>query len=281
MHVTSQRVAISLPVARSRAVALGFGSSVLICGGLVAGTTSASILRIALPGGPVAAAGQLAIAVHDAAGATVGGLGYVIGGGAVTAGVQVQTVASSGLAAVAGALPRARADLAAVAIGGRVIVVGGGTPTQPASAVLATTDGRTFTTIGTLRVAVRYPAVATLQGSVYIFGGVEPGGEVSLVQALDLATGSVRVVGRFPHPLWRATAFAIAGRVLVAGGRTGDQPESVIWSFDPTTGQVLAVGHLPYAVSDAAGVVVDGIGYLIGGEGASGELASIVAITVG
>jgi hypothetical protein len=279
--VRAQRLGVVLPAARSRAVALAFGSTVLVCGGLVNGRTTGSILRLTLPGGPVRAVGRLAAAVHDAAGATIDGLGLVIGGGAATAEAQVQAVSASGIASIAGDLPTPRADLAAVAIdGGTVLVIGGGTPSQPAASILTTPDGTSFRSVGTLRVGVRYPAVATVGGVVYVVGGITPTGPVSVVQALDLATGVVRIVARLPHPIEGASAFAIDGRILVAGGRSGNHLESTIWSLDPATGAVSTVGRLPDAVANAASIVVDGVGYLIGGEGANGELASIIAISL-
>ena len=50
-----------------------------------------------------------------------------------------------------------------------------------------------------------------------------------------------------------------------------------LWRFDPATARLTRIGRLPYAVSDAAVAVVDGVGYLIGGEDRR-PLASIIVI---
>jgi hypothetical protein len=56
--------------------------------------------------------------------------------------------------------------------------------------------------------------------------------------------------------------MTLDGRLLVAGGSAS----TAVWSFDPQHAALTQVGHLPYRVSDAAAVVVEGRGYLIGGE---------------
>jgi hypothetical protein len=69
----------------------------------------------------------------------------------------------------------------------------------------------------------------------------------------------------------------IGTSILVAGGRHAGRALATVLAIDPWTVDVSTVGHLPHALSDAAGAVVDGIGYLVGGE--SGRaLSSIVII---
>src|SRR5206468_1927515 len=56
-----ERTRLQLPAARSRAVALVFDSSILVCGGLAStGTTTGSIVRIDPRSGQVSRAGTLA-----------------------------------------------------------------------------------------------------------------------------------------------------------------------------------------------------------------------------
>ena len=272
------RSAIRLPVARSRAVALAFGSTILVCGGLTgAGTTTGSIEQIDLPFGVVSGAGALASAVHDAGGAVLDGVGFVLGGGRLIAASVVQRVGQAGDTRDIGHLPAPRADLVALALDGEIVVVGGGTPAHPDGQVLATTDGRHFRTVATLGVAVRYPAVAALGGLVYVIGGSTPAGDSRSIQAVDPGTGIVRTIGHLAHGLTDASAFVIGGALIVAGGRTAGRAQSAILQLDTASGTVTTVGRLPYAVSDAAAVVVDGTGYLIGGED-TGLLASVVTI---
>jgi hypothetical protein len=272
--------AIGLPSARSRAVALAFGSTILLCGGLTStGTTTGSILRIDLGSGRVSEAGTLAAPVHDAGGAVLGGSGFVFGGGQVGPGSIVQRVGPSGGAITVGQLPAVRADLVAVSVDGELVVVGGGTPARPDPRVLATTDGRHFRVVATLPVGVRYPAVAVVGGIVYVVGGSTPSGDARVIQALDPGTGVVRVIGRLGQGLSHASALVVGGAFLIAGGQVGGRTQDALWQLDLASGTVTRIGRLPYPVSDMAAVVVDGIGYLIGGEGLA-PVASIITVSM-
>lgn len=279
-QVKIARSSIRLASGRSRAVALLVGSDILLCGGLTrAGSTTGSILRIDLRSGRVSAAGALPDPVHDAGGATLGNIGIIVGGGRLGPGSTVQRVRATGGARTSGALPAARADLAAVVVGGKLLVVGGGTPSRADVHVLATTDGRTFRVVATLRVGVRYPAVAALGGLVYVIGGSTPSGDSRAIQLIDPRTGAVRIIGHLRLGLSHASAFVLNGTVLVAGGRTAGRAQDGVWRLDPTNGTVATAGRLPYAVSDAAAVVVGGVSYMIGGEDTR-SLASVITISV-
>ena len=101
-----------------------------------------------------------------------GGRALVFGGGSpATVGHGPGVPGPLAPPASAGSLPAPRSDAAAVTIGGTTYVVGGYDGSKPDAAVLATADGRTFTTVATLPVPVRYPAAAALGGQIYVFGG--------------------------------------------------------------------------------------------------------------
>jgi hypothetical protein len=278
LRMKSRRGPMRLPIPVSRAAVLDFGSTVLLCGGLTSsGATTGSIFRIVPATGSVSRVGSLQAPVHDAGGAVLGGVGYMVGGGRFGPGAAVQKLGPSGVNDLVGELPTIRADLVAVTVGDRLIVVGGGTPAQPDRSVLATTDGIHFALIAELRVGVRYPAVATVGGLIYVIGGSTPGGDSNLIQVVDPSSGTVRTVGHLAHPLSHASALVVGGRLLIAGGRSGGRAENAVWQLDPATGQVQAIGRLPYSISDAAAVVADGIGYLVGGE-AAGPVATTILI---
>ena len=261
-------------------MALGFGSTIYLCGGLTgSGSTTGSIVEIDLGSGTLVRIGALVAPVHDAGGATLNGVGYVFGGGRFGPGAVVQRVGATGSGHVVGSLPAVRADLAAVVVGNEIVVVGGGTPASPDHRVLATTDGRRFQVVAQLLVGVRYPAVATIGGLVYVIGGSTPTGDTSAIQVVDPATGKVHIAGHLAHSLSHASAVVLAGRILVAGGQSAGRAQSTLWLLDASTGSTKQVGRLPYAVSDSAAIVVGDVAYLIGGEG-PGPLASIISISV-
>jgi len=276
--VIARRSSLRLAAPRSRAVAVALGSQILIAGGLTAAGTTDSIEAVAPSSGRSRPWGRLPDAVHDAGGAWIGDVAYVFGGGRFGPTAAVQRFDSSGRAVIVGRLPAIRADLVAVAVGSQIVIVGGGTPSQPDDRVLATTDGRLFRLVARLRVAVRYPAVVSVGHLVYVIGGATPTGDTRLIQAIDVVSGHVAIVGRLVSGLSHASAFAIGDAVLLAGGRSHGRAQNGLWRFDSGNRTFVRVGSLPYAVSDAAAVAFADAEYLIGGEG-RGLVASIIAVT--
>jgi hypothetical protein len=277
----SQRIAAStlgfaLPVPVSRSVAFVKCQSIILAGGLSSKGSVRTVLSIDPSTGHEVQAGQLAVAVHDAAGAVSGDRQLVFGGGNVTPVRTVQRL-SGATGTVAGTLPKARADLAAVTVGAAAIVIGGGTPAQLDRTILSTSDGASFRSIGLLSVGTRYPAVAVVANLVLVVGGSDGSHDLDVIQALDPLSGTVRVIGRLPHGLSHASAFVLAGRLFVAGGRWGGKAQDAIWEIDLETGTASVRGRLPAAISDSAAVVLDGVAYMLGGETDAFQ-ASIVTI---
>jgi hypothetical protein len=275
----------------SRAVALVSGSDVVVLGGLATGDTSTSTVWQLAPGsGTATRVGSLARAVHDAAGALLGGRCVVFGGGAASTVADVQAWTSGVGAQVIGTLPQPRSDLAAVTVGTTAYVLGGFDGTAMAPDILATTDGVHFASVGRLAVPVRYPAVAVADGAMWIVGGQlgtgessAVGGQSDAIQRFDLRSHKTTLVGHLPVTLGHASALVLGGHVLVLGGDVGTTPSAQIWAIDTTSGAPSQVGTLPGARSDAAAAVVGGVGYLFGGEdvGPTAPLQSVVVVRVG
>jgi len=244
---------------------------VVVAGGLIAGNGStAAAYRLDLSTGHATTLPNLAVPVHDVAGATVGGLPMVFGGGN-NAGEQnvVQVGGGSGGAwHVGGHLPTARSDLSAVETADGAYVLGGFNGVSPALAeILVTSDGKNFRVAGKLSVPVRYAAVAVADGAIWVFGGERNGAEVDDVQRVDLQTGVCKTVGHLSHPLGHASAVTLDGHILLVGGRTsGSQLTKAMSWFDTTTRVFKSAGKLPTVLADSA-VVTDGAAtYLVGGE---------------
>jgi outer membrane protein assembly factor BamB len=287
-----------LPAAISREVVLpAAGGQLTLLGGLTAGGTSADeIFSLDPADGSIQTLGSLPAGVHDAAGAVVRGRDVVFGGGSPTTVATIDAFQPGGPgtgtagALVAGQLPAPRSDAVAVSVGKTSYVVGGYDGTHPDGAVLATTDGTTFTTVARLRVPVRYPAVAALGGDLYVFGG-EPvggsGGPVNLIQLVVPSRHAVSVVGHLPEPLVGAVAMVVGGAIYVAGGSspgaqttvagvgsalpppppgTGGTTVSTIWAFDPKADRLLPAGRLQQAVAYGGATVVGSTAWIVGGE---------------
>ena len=258
-----------LPAPLSREVALSGTSGLLIAGGLTAqGSSTNAVTGLDPLTGATRSAGQLAAATHDAAGASLAGQAYVFGGGTATSVPTVQAIAAgpAALGGIVGQLPAARSDATGVTAGSVAYVIGGYDGTSWDPQVLATRDGRHFRVAARLPVAVRYAAVASAAGGIWVFGGQARSGATDTIQRISPAAGRATVVGHLLAPLQGATAIVLDGQIYVAGGVAAGATSPMVYRFDPATASLSAVGRLPVPVAYAAGAVTGGVGYLIGGE---------------
>jgi hypothetical protein len=230
---------------------------------------------------------KLAEAVHDAAGAILGGKVLVFGGGGPSENgtADVQSVPASGTATIVGKLPQPRSDHVAATVGTRAYVFSGYDGANFVPTVLSTADGVTFDTVGNLPVPVRYAAFAVVGKTIFLFGGVASasGNDTNAVQALDTTSGTISQVAQLPTSLSHASAVTLNGKIYVLGGYVNNSTLSdQILRFDPATKTATFVGKLPLPVSDAAAATVGGKGYLVGGQSTDrNPLASVIVISVG
>ena len=292
---------LAAPVSREVAVP-GPPGRLTVLGGLTSVSTSASgIYAVRTATGAARQIGALSAPLHDAAVAVIQGRALVFGGGSPATVGTVQAFPGGGTARVVGSLPSPRSDAQAVTIGGTAYLVGGYDGNRPDASVLATTDGRTFATVATLRVPVRYPAVAALDGEIYLFGGQaitgpHAGAVVKVIQAVDPVRHTAAVIGSLPEPLAGAAAVTVEGELFVAGGDSpavtrptpgvgttqlsgppgaGGSTASTIWAFDPAARRLLQAGRLQVPVSHAAVTVTGSTAWIVGGE-SGGALVSAV-----
>ncbi|HSO94824.1 MAG TPA: hypothetical protein VLV81_02155 [Acidimicrobiia bacterium] len=264
----------TLPFALSREVLLTDGHQLVGLGGLnAAKVSSPAVFAIDPTSGAAKAYGSLNPAGHDAAGAFLSGRFFVFAGG--TGGTPaitnvVQAVSGGGGAAQnVGPLPQARADLGAAVVDNTAYVVGGSQETQSFfPSVLASTDGATWRTAGSITQPVRYPAVTTSNGAVYIIGGVtSSGADTAAVQRYDPKTGTTTVIAQLPAPTSHASAVALGTSIYVLGGFVNNAVSNQVLRVDLGTGAVSQAGSLPTGLSDAAVATVGPFAYLAGGQG--------------
>jgi hypothetical protein len=269
---------LSAPLSRM-VVEPSTGSDLTVLGGYDGAGSADGVFALDTATGKLHLTGNLAVPTHDAAGASLGNLDLVIGGGDTTSDALVQALTpgpAAPTAAEIGHLPSPRSDCDAVSIGETVYVVGGYDGTNGDVTVLATQDGRSYRSVATLPVPVRYPAVAVLAGKIYVFGGdaasgPRSGDAIPDIQRVDPQTGSAVVLGSMPEALEGASAVTIAGEIYLTGGATSSTAaatttSSTIWAFDPLTRTLLRAGVLPVAVSDAGIAVIGTTTWVIGGE---------------
>ncbi|MGI8451528.1 MAG: PQQ-binding-like beta-propeller repeat protein [Streptosporangiaceae bacterium] len=310
---------MAAPVSREVAVA-GAREHLIILGGLTAGGVSADgIYALSTRTGTSRQIGALTAPLHDAAAGLTGGRALVFGGGSSASVATVQAFTPpgqgsgrpAGTAVTTGSMPAPRSDAAGVTIGATAYVVGGYSGTRADAPVLATTDGRRFTTIADLPVPVRYPAATALGGQIFVFGGQaitgrNAGAPLDTIQVVDPARHTAAVIGHLPQPLAGAAAMTLGNELFVAGGEStvtrrlkpglgttqlspgessagtggdsGSPPTSTvstIWAFDPAAKRLLPAGHLQVPVSHAAVAVAGSTAWIIGGE-SDGALVSSV-----
>ena len=255
------------PVAREAVIPQSAGR-LMVGGGLLAGdVSSAASYELDLANGRATALQDLPTAVHDTAGARIGGRDVVVGGGNASEQAVLQSRFGKRWRTT-GRLPGPRSDLSTVTVGATAYVVGGYDGTSPAlPEVLASRDGDRWRTVARLRVPVRYAATVAQGGAIWVLGGEVSGHMVDTVQRIDPGAGRARVVGHLPRPLGHAAAVVLGDRVLVAGGRTTqDALTSRMWWFDPSTRTFTRAGRLPTPLADSAVVSAGGSAYLVGGE---------------
>jgi len=252
----------------SREVVLpGPNGQLVILGGLTTSSSSADgVYELDTATGRLRSLGTLPAPVHDATGAVVNGSDVVFGGGSpnTVAAVQAFPVptgasSSSAVGTVLGGLPDPRSDAASATIGSTTYLVGGYTGSAPDPAVLATTNGRTFVPVVSLPMPVRYPAVAALDGKLYVFGGEalfgsRAGQPVGDIQVVDPARRTARIAGRLPEPLEGAAAVNLDGEIFVAGGDS-----SVLQPSTPGLGttQIGPPGSKANPGAGASGAITD------------------------
>jgi N-acetylneuraminic acid mutarotase len=268
-------------------MAVANGRYVFLLGGIdVSGSTVDTVYRLDPAAGKVKLVGALQAATHGAAALLLRQRAFVFGGAGPPVYDLVQEFdPASARTRVVGHLPAPRADLAAAAVGTQVVVAAGFDGTGPLDTVLTTTDERHFRLLARLPQAVRYPAVAVVGRSVYLFGGLEFGGEYTgtfsrAIQRVDLASGQARIVSQLPTPYAHAMATVRDGEVFLLGGSTPAGASNAILRFDPQTGAVSRAGALPEHVADGGIATIGDLTYVVGGIN-GGPLTTVCVVRIG
>lgn len=283
------------PLSRMAVYPGSSNNELVIAGGLTAGGQSASgIYTLNTTNGALNMTGTLSASVHDAASAKIGSSYGIFGGGNTNSFSTSSVFNLGGTVSNSGNLPQPRSDDVAVSVGNKVYIVGGYNGGQGDAQVLSTTDGKNFTNVVSLPIPVRYPAVASLGGNIYVFGGESTtgsakGNPINAVQIINTTNNTVHVASwKLPVPLEGSTSFVINGEMFLVGGQSST-PESItpgmgttqvpgvtvssqsttyntIWAVDTISKQFLKAGNLQLPVSNAGVAVIGSRAWIVGGE---------------
>lgn len=268
-----------MPNAISREAVFARGKELLVTGGLVGGTSQTAVVTLDPHTGHVTTFGRLAVPTHDAASFALGARDVVVGGGTIAPAGTVQSVSEGGAGAVSATLSIARADATGAALHGTGYVVGGYDGPAGDPGVLATRDGKTFTTLTQLPVPVRYPAVSPLGNDLYVFGGTTIAGTpVDTIQRIDTSNGRSQVVGHLPLALGGATAATLNGTIYIVGGRGSAGDSTAVSVFSPQHDTTTVVAHLPVGLAYGGATVLKGRLYLLGGENSAGAAVATAEV---
>lgn len=173
--------------------------------------------------------------------------------------------------------PSAILDAGSTTAGGKLYMVGGKTSAAHVSSVyvydpgnpIDPTDDVWSTAPNLPGAAVENPAVVSLGGRIYAFGGSTApfSGAVSNAAVFDPTTSVWTPLANMPTARGGATAQVIDGEVYVVGGLADNGTSlNTVEIFDPVTGQWSAGPSLKTARDNAGSAVVDDLLYVFGGR---------------
>ncbi len=130
--------------------------------------------------------------------------------------------------------------------------------------------------VGTQRGA---SGVATVDGAIYLAGGLGSGGAVGHFSVYDPRNDAWQTLPALPTPRDHLAAGAIGRTVYVAGGRGGSigSHTARLDAFELTSGRWSARAPMPTSRAGVAAAVLGGRLYVFGGEGNAEDPAGVFA----
>ena len=228
--------------------------------------------------------GILPVTLFAAAAVTIGDHEYIFGGATGTAAspkpelgiLSYDPLSSNPTVTEIAHLPSENYGLGAAAIGSTVYIVGGDDGKNALDTIVAWHPGGTATVQQPLPVALRYAAVAAVDGRIVIAGGLLANNTASRsVYLYNPVTHTVSTLrAELPVGIYAAAGASLGKLAYVIGGGTPTgsggnltaTPVRTIYSIDPRSGAVALAGTLTDGPrAEAAAVQVGKLIYLAGG----------------
>jgi len=214
----------------------------------------------------------------DFAAAAVDGRLWVLGGITSVDGTRLNTTEvydpASDSWRAGPALPVARSAFGAATVGQTIYLFGGATPEQANTTTVQALDTTTglWRDLAPLAAPLANPALAQLDGTIYLVGGDTSGVAVASVYAYTPAANSWRTLAALPAPRTELAVAPLEGKLYAIGGLMNGTASATVEVYDPsanrwTSGAPLLApmarfgaatidGHL-YAVSDLSHEMLD------------------------
>lgn len=263
----------------SREACSTLGNNILLLGGLNnLDQSTTEIFSFNPTNKTINLVGNLLFPTHDAAASNIGSNLYVFGGGSYSVYSTVQSFSLSlGKTELATNMPEPRADLTAIKLGQETYIIGGYNGNQLDNSILETTNGISFNTVGTLLVPVRYAAIASINNTIFIFGGIGiSGSAVDVIQSFNTVTKTLKIVGYLPTTLSGAYAQTIGNTIYLTGGVTSKEANLTVWAFNGIS--LKAVGSLDIPSAYGCSASISNKIYIFGGENVKGFQSNAVQI---
>jgi N-acetylneuraminic acid mutarotase len=122
---------------------------------------------------------------------------------------------------------------------------------------------------------VKFPAVAAVNGKLYLAGGQLPSGSPGTgVSVYDPATKQWSSVASMKVGRYQAAAVGLNGLLYVIGGSDGNAPLTTAEVYDPATNTWRTLTGMPAARWSLAAGAINGKLYAFGGENGDSTLAT-------
>ncbi len=279
--------------------------NLIIAGGLTSsGSTTNNILSLNPSNGSQTTIGQLNTPVHDAAYTTLNNNQIIFGGGTSASSNVVQKITNN--SSKIGSLNNPRSDSSAITVNNVSYIIGGYNGSAADQTILSTKNGVNFNNYGNLVIPVRYAAITSLNGIIYVFGGQaisgsQAGNPLNIIQKINTYTHKITLSkAKLPQAVSGAIAVTLNGEIFLAGGQsntiqnyhtgigttqvpninlTNSNTVQLIYAFNPITQKFLSAGLLQVPIANAGVAIIGKRAWIIGGE-SNNQVTNVVQMII-
>ena len=184
------------------------------------------------------------------------------------------------------ASPLMRTEVGAARVGRFVYVVGGLLEDRTTTNQVARydMDRGTWSLVSPMPTAVHHPAVASLGGALYVYGGYTNSSftaETDALQRYDPATGSWQTLTGSGTQRAAATLAAVGGSLYAVGGAAGGQALNTVQVYDVASGAWRPGPPIGVPREHLASAVIGRRIFVLGGRASGANLNTVEVLTTG